>query len=212
MATIPPLKKENLTYPEWDQQTPIEKNKHHFIFDLFCRHGGTVAHFARDISGIHKGDVFLGVTLIYEPYSKRTIVSVATAHLWIYRRDLKEKYIKDYRIKQLDAIDDEDFLEQYKQKKRIMQKIRDKLEDKLDADEINGTQTKDYVTAHNGLQDSQVKDKGDDVKKSKVEFEGKLDAEAEVKTDFQRDMDEFQEKILSGKLSERINKKLGKED
>jgi len=39
-----------------------------------------------------------------------------------------------------------------------------------------------------------------------------VDAEAEVKTDFQRDMDEFQEKILSGKLSERINQKLAKED
>ena len=211
MVTITPLKKENLTYPEWDQQE-VESNRQHFAFDLFCRHGGTPSHFARDIEGSKKGQTFLGVTLLYDAYVFNSIIHIASAHLWIYRRDLKEKYIKDYRIKQLDAIDDEDFLEQYKQKKRIMKKIRDKLEDKLDADEINGTQTKDYVTAHNGLQDSQVKDKGEDVKKSKVEFEGKLDAEAEVKTDFQRDMDEFQEKILSGKLSERINKKLAKED
>lgn len=211
MVTLTPLKKEDLTYPEWDQQEG-ESNRHHAAFDLFCRHGGTPSHFARDIEGLKKGQTFLGVTLLYDAYVFTTTIHIASARLWIYRRDLKEKYIKDYRIKQLDAIDDEDFLEMYMQKKRIMQKIRDKLEYKLDADEINGTQTKDYVTAHNGLQDSQVKDKGEDVKKSKVEFEGKLDAEAEVKTDFQRDMDEFQEKILSGSLSERIKRKLEKED
>jgi|GEM_PF-2617805 len=49
-------------------------------------------------------------------------------------------------------------------------------------------------------------------KKQEVSMDAKVDAEAEVKTDFQRDMDEFQEKILSGKLSERINQKLAKED
>ena len=205
MVSLTPLKKENLTYPEWEQQDG-ENGRQHFIFDLFCRHGGTPHHFAKDIKGYKKGHVFQGVEMLYDAYAETSIPHIAALRLWIYRRECKTKYLKDYRINQLDKIDDEDFIERYIQKKRVGGKIWDTLERQLDNHTINGTQTKDYVTAANGVQESQAKDKGEDSKK--IEFEGKIDSTTEVKTDMQVRREDFQKQILEGKAGKRLEDKL----
>ena len=195
MVSITPLSKETLTYPEWEQQVPTEKNKHHFMFDLFCRHGGTPSHFARDIEGTKKGQIFNGVELLYDAYAYDSMIHIASAHLWIYRRELKQKYDKDYRIKQYDKIDNENAIDNYEQKERIKKKILNVIEQKLTHNQINGTQTKDYVTAYNGIQDSQDKDKGEDTQKMKIDLDSKN--EVNVKEEKRHVFTESQKEIIN---------------
>jgi len=197
-----------LEYPEWEQQEG-EKNPHKEAFDCFCAHGGSIRHCSRDLQGLQRGGNFHGITLKYKPYSKAYFEQLATAHKFIVRRELKEKYELEYRNRKFDEIDRKTDIDKY-QKADDAEVATGELLELLLADcKINGTQTKDFVTALNGYQDYKRKLRGeDDTKKLVVD----ADVTKEVKTDLQNDITEYQKKLLDGSLAERTKNKFRKKE
>lgn len=214
MADIKPLKKP-LKEPIWEKQEVKSKNnkteyelpKQRFFFNLFCKHGGTLSQFTGAIEGLCKGDVFLEVKLKYNPYSKYTFEDLCTVHEWLNRRSKKEEYEVDLLYKKLDDIDRENLIEEYTQKKRVKRKILDLLEGKLEDGVINGTQTKDYVTAINGMQDSQKKDKGEDTQKVEVDANLKAGVETNLHVEDNHALATVQAMFMQPEFIE-MNKKL----
>lgn len=195
---------EDLEYPEWEQQEN-EKPKHKHMFDLFCAHGGSIRHWARDMKNTQKGTIFHGVKVKYDPFGEENLRKLATAHFYHPRRDAKDTYDIDYDNKKMDEIERTSKLDNFKQADDNESEILDTL--KTLKGELNGTQTKDFVLALNGLRDYKNELRGKS-KETKVKVDANVESTAEVKTDFQRDVDDFQKKIISGNLSDRVSQKL----
>ena len=179
MMSIPSIGNsfEDLEYPEWDQQEN-EKPKHAHMFELFCAHGGSIRHWARDMIGVHKGSTFHGVEVLYQPYSESSLRELASAHFYLTRRDAKDSYNRDYRNSQMDNIENANIVKKYQQADDDETNILDQLE--IKKNELNGTQTKDYVIALNGLRDykNELRGKPKETKlKVDAEVDGKLNAE-----------------------------------
>lgn len=178
MMSIPSIGNsfEDLEYPEWDQQEH-EKPKHVHMFDLFCAHGGSIRHWARDMKGVQKGANFHGVEVLYQPYAESSLRDLASAHFYLARREAKDRYNREYRNRQMDNIENTNIIEKYQQADDDETDILNQLEFKKD--ELNGTQTKDYVIALNGLRDykNELRGKPKETKlKVDAEVDGKLDA------------------------------------
>lgn len=179
MATYKPIKYP-LTQPSWEQQEG-EKPKEYHIFRLFVAHGGSLIRFFRDIKDVEKGQIFCGIEVRYNiPGTYGTLRDLSAARYWFERRDDEESENEQFLAFQYKQIDRVNSLERYEQKDRIEGKILDKLEKHLDNDDINGTQTKELVTAANGMQENKAKDKGEDIQKIKAEVDAAVDANAEV--------------------------------
>lgn len=202
MMSIPSIGNsfEDLEYPEWDQQKD-EKSKHVHMFDLFCAHGGSIRHWARDMKGVQKGSTFHGVEVLYQPYSESSLRELASAHFYLARRDAKDSYNRDYRNSQMDNIENNNLVEKYQQADDDETNILNQLE--IKKSELNGTQTKDYVIALNGLRDykNELRGKPKETKlKVDAEVDGKLDAK--VKTQLTAEMKAAKLKELREKMKE----------
>lgn len=209
MATIQPIGNsfDELQYPQWERQED-EKPKQNHMFQTFCDHGGNVQHWAAELSEAKKGQIFHGVELLYHPYAKDTLVKLATVHFYIKRRDAKNDYLSEYRMKEFDRIENEDIIKRYRKANEAENSTWDKFDSKQEKGELNGTQSKDYAIALNEIRKYKADLRGDNKKSVKVDVTGDVTAKAEVKTDFQRDVDDFQKKIISGNLSKRVRQKL----
>lgn len=199
---IPELK---LKYPEWEQQDS-EKNEHKEAFDCFVAHGGSIRQCAKDLQGCQRGDIFHGITLKYKPYSEPYFCQLATANKFDSRRELKDKFDLEVRNRQFDKIEFETVLEDFENTHEAERDTLGLLADRVSSGEINGTQTKDFVTALNGLRDYKRKLRGEDDSK-KLIVDAEIDAKTEVKTDLQKDIQAYQEKLMNSSLSDRVKNK-----
>ncbi len=193
----------HLQYPEWEQQEN-EKNKEKEAFDCYCVHGGSVRHCARDLKQVQKGSNFHGITLKYKPYNEHYFRKLAKKHKFEHRRNLKDKYELEYRNRKFDEIERKTIIDRYQKTDDAEVATGELLENLLSNDEINGTQTKDFVTALNGYQEYKRKLRGEDETQKLV-----VDAEVkkEVKTDVKKELEEVQKEILSPSFGE-VTRKL----
>lgn len=170
---------EDLEYPEWEQQ-PNEKPKLKHMFDLFCAHGGSIRHWARDMKGSQKDSKFHDVKVLYKPYAEDNLRKLATKHFYLKRREAKESYENEYRNKKFDEIDRRTDIDRYQKADDAEVATAELLEQKLANEEINGTQTKDFVTALNGYQEYKKKLRKED---DTLKMEANVNATTEVKSD-----------------------------
>ena len=171
MATIKPLKKP-LQEPIWEKQEVIssdkekveyESPKQRFFFDLFCRHGGFLSHFIREMQGRKRGDFFLGIKLKYAPFSASTFEDLCAVHEWISRRTAKEHYVHEYNKKQFDIIDSENAIELYQLKRDTEHEVWIKINGLVKVDpKFIGGRLKDATQGANNIQANKNIDKGVD--------------------------------------------------
>ena len=188
MATIKPLK-EPLKEPIWDKQELVsdkdkpefESPKQRFFFNLFCRHGGYLSHFAGELEGKKRGDYILGVELKYAPYSQSTLEDICAAHKWIERRTAKDAYIHEYRIKQFDLIDDEKALELYELKADTEYEAWVQINELVREDpKFIGGRFKDATQGANNIQANKNTDKEKPTDYSKQKVEAEVEAGVET--------------------------------
>lgn len=199
---IPELK---LKYPEWEQQDS-EKNEHKEAFDCFVAHGGSIRQCAKDLQGVQRGSIFHGIKLKYAPYSEQYYRQLAAANKFEYRRDLKDEYDLEIRNHQFNKIENETAVDDFTTAHETERDMLELLSRRVQSGQTNGTQAKDLVTALNGVRE--YKDKirrKEDTKK--LVIDGELDAKHEVKTDLQKDIQAYQEKLMNNSLSDRVKNK-----
>lgn len=217
MATVKPLK-EPLKEPIWDKQEvesdkdkpEFESPKQRFFFNLFCRHGGYLSHFAGELEGKKRGHCILGVTLKYTPYSQSTLKDLCAAHKWIERRTAKDDYIHEYRIKQYDLIDDENAIEMYELKADTEYEAWVKINDLVKKDpKFMGGRFKDATQGANNIQANKNtdKEKPTDYSKQKVEAEVEAGVETNLNIEDNQALATVQTMFMQPEFVE-MNKKL----
>lgn len=170
---------DDLEYPEWEQQEN-EKPKQKHMFDLFCVHGGTIRHWAKDMDGVQKGATFHGVKVKYVPYCESTLRELASAHLYLDRRDAKDSYTIAYNNQQMFQIESKTIVKKYQKADDAENKSLDSYKSK--SDKFNGTQEKDYWIAMNEKRKYKADLRGDnkDSKKVDVSVNGEMNVDSTV--------------------------------
>ena len=180
MGRLKPLILQGNIWEKQEDETP----KQNYFKNLFIRTGEeTVVDFASRINHEYNTNGLDGF-LAYKPYTEFYFLELATAHKWLERRDAFQEYNNAKLFSELDVIENDRKIERYSMKEDLEYEALDWLVNRVKGRDIKltGGQFKDTTQGIRNLQDSRNIDREKPTEYGKQEFEGKVDAAAEVNT------------------------------
>ncbi|MBQ6629163.1 MAG: hypothetical protein IJH65_10165 [Methanobrevibacter sp.] len=162
-------------YERQDGETP----RQYYFLNEFFNFDGNLEEFIMWIESGCDVDSDEPIELEYKPFAAQSFRGICTRNKWMSRRDAKRIADIDRRAKQLEAIEDERFIERYKLKEDNEYLALKRVNSNLRHNErYTGGQFRDHTQGIRNLQDSRSIDRGEptEISKNQHNIDGNIDS------------------------------------